>query len=175
MSVAVVIPLFNHERFIVTSIESVLGQTRPVDKIVVVDDGSTDGSVEAVRKIGDPRIALFTQQNAGAHSALNRAILEARDCEFIAILNSDDVYHPQRIEKCVAFLEANSPVDVVCTNRFTCVPNVQANGDANNTAVYDNIIQVVDLGPDAGKAKLISKVFGTVAARGPGLSQYLRT
>lgn len=116
MSIAVVIPLFNHGRFIATAIESVTGQSRPVDKIVVVDDGSTDDSVEVVRRMGDARIALFTQENAGAHNALNRAILEAKDCEFIAILNSDDVYHPQRIEKCVSFLESNPGHDVVCTN-----------------------------------------------------------
>lgn len=116
MSVAVVIPLFNHERFIAAAIESVLGQTRRVGKIVVVDDGSTDGSVGAVRKIGDARIALLTQANAGAHTALNRAIREAGDCQYIAILNSDDLYHPQRLEKCVGFLEANPQADVVCTN-----------------------------------------------------------
>ena len=115
-SIAVVIPLFNHERYVAAAIASVRQQTRAVENIVVVDDGSSDGSIDAVRGIDDARIALFMQTNAGAHAALNRAIHEARDSEFIAVLNSDDLYHPERIERCVAFLQATPQAEVVCTN-----------------------------------------------------------
>src|SRR5438067_1085737 len=99
MPIAVVIPLYNHERYIVEALRSVLAQTRPVNRIVIVDDGSTDGSVEVVRREfrDDARIQLLTQRNSGAHVALNRGIAEAAsDCEFIGILNSDDVYEPSR-------------------------------------------------------------------------------
>lgn len=114
-SVAVVIPLFNHEAFIAAALESVRNQTRPVQRIVVVDDGSTDRSVETVRAMKDDRIALFQQPNEGAHVALNRGIREAGECDFIAILNSDDVFEPRRIEVGVGFLEANPGIDVICT------------------------------------------------------------
>lgn len=116
MAIAVVIPLFNHERFIGEALRSVLAQTRPVDRIVIVDDGSTDRSVEKAREFSDPRISIFTQENAGAHAALNRGIAEAaRDCGILAILNSDDVFEPARIERCAGFLEKNPALDVVCT------------------------------------------------------------
>src|SRR5581483_5311539 len=116
MAIAVVIPLYNHERFIAEALRSVLAQTRRVDKIVVVDDGSSDASVEEVRKFDDNRIELITQENAGAHAALNHGIaIAAEQCEFITILNSDDVYGPKRIEKCGSFLEQNPGVEIVCT------------------------------------------------------------
>jgi glycosyltransferase involved in cell wall biosynthesis len=114
-TVAVVIPLYNHERYIGAALRSVLEQTRPPDRIIVIDDGSADGSAAEVEKFADSRITLISQENAGAHHALNRGIKLAADCDFIAILNSDDVYLPRRLERCVAFLEGTQSVELVCT------------------------------------------------------------
>src|ERR1044072_6676332 len=101
MTIAVVIPLYNHERYIADTLRSVLAQTRPAEKIVIVDDGSTDGSAAVVqREFTDARIVLIQQKNAGAHAAINRGIKEATDCEFIAILNSDDLFDPRRLAYC---------------------------------------------------------------------------
>jgi len=113
--IAVVIPLYNHAAYIGEAIESVLVQTRTVNKIVIVDDGSTDNSIEIVRAFAEPRIQLYTQPNAGAHAALNRGIKEATGCEYIAILNSDDVFARDRISKCTAFLDQTPAIDVVAT------------------------------------------------------------
>lgn len=113
--VAVVIPLYNHEAFIGQAIDSVLKQTLPPEKIIIIDDGSTDNSVEVVKKITDSRIELITQHNTGAHTALNHAIALAKGVDYIAILNSDDFYHPQRLERCVDFLEKDKTYDAVCT------------------------------------------------------------
>lgn len=115
MSIAVVIPLFNHERYIGEALRSVLSQTRPADRIIVLDDGSTDGSLAAAREIADPRITVLSQPNAGAHETLNRAIALAEGPEFIAILNSDDLYEPTRLETCLRYLETDPETEVVCT------------------------------------------------------------
>ena len=153
MSTAVVIPLFNHERFIGETLRSVLAQTRAVDRVVIVDDGSADGSVEKAREFSDARISILTQPNAGAHAALNRGIAEAaRDCEFIAILNSDDVFEPRRIEKCVGFLEKNPSLDVVCT-RLKMI-------DADSR----------ELDPNDPKARWVSSLWN---ARSPCLGEWL--
>jgi glycosyltransferase involved in cell wall biosynthesis len=113
--IAIVIPLYNHAAYIGDAIRSVLAQTRAVDKIIIVDDGSTDDSVEVVRAFAEPRIELHTQPNAGAHAALNRGIEKAVACDYVAILNSDDVFAPERISKCVAFLDEAPSIDVVAT------------------------------------------------------------
>ncbi len=115
MSVGVVIPLYNHERYIGDALRSVLAQELAADRIVIVDDGSSDGSVAAVRQFEDTRIFLIEQKNSGAHAALNRGINEAKDCEFIAILNSDDVFHPERLAKCVSHLQKCPDLEMVVT------------------------------------------------------------
>ena len=113
--IAVVIPLYNHAAYIGAAIRSILAQTRAVDKIVIVDDGSTDDSAEIVRAFAEPRIELYTQPNAGAHAALNRGIEKAVGCDYVAILNSDDVFARERISKCAALLDEMPSIDVVAT------------------------------------------------------------
>ena len=116
MQLAVVIPLYNHERFIGDALRSVLAQTVRVDRIIVIDDGSTDQSAAVVRGFDDARIELVTQENAGAHAALNRGVaMAAEDCEWIAILNSDDVFGPARLGRCLEFLKEHPELDLVCT------------------------------------------------------------
>ena len=113
--IAVVIPLYNHAAYIGDAIRSVLAQTRAVDRIIIVDDGSTDDSAEVVHAFAEPQIELHTQPNSGAHVALNRGIEQATGCDYVAILNSDDVFAPERISRCVAFLDETPSIDVVAT------------------------------------------------------------
>lgn len=115
MSVAIVIPLFNHERYVAAALRSLLVQTRPPDRIIVIDDGSTDGSLDSARAAADSTVTLLSQPNAGAHAALNRGIALATDCDFAGILNSDDLYEPARIESCLGSLEQNPAAAVVTT------------------------------------------------------------
>ena len=92
-SYSVVIPLYNKERHIARAVRSALGQdTRPLE-VIVVDDGSTDGSAEAVRSLDSPDVLLVSQENGGASAARNRGIREARG-EFVAFLDADDEWKP---------------------------------------------------------------------------------
>lgn len=113
---AVVIPSFEHARYVGAALDSALAQTRPPDRIVVVDDGSRDGSPARIEAYAARGVELVVQENAGAHAALNRAVaIAAEDCEFVAILNSDDVYEPERLERCLALLAARPDLGVVCS------------------------------------------------------------
>ena len=76
-TISVIIPLYNKEREIGDTLRSVLAQTLQPTEIVVVDDGSTDGSADAVRAIASPLVKLVTQANAGVCAARNRAIAES--------------------------------------------------------------------------------------------------
>ena len=117
--VAVVIPSYNHAGYIVSALESVAAQTLPPAQIVVVDDGSIDNSLEVIRAFADAHpqvpLLLIPQANAGAHHALNRAVAEAGEADYIAVLNSDDLYEPARFERCAAYLGTHPECAVVCT------------------------------------------------------------
>ncbi len=113
--IAVVIPLYNHEQYIAGGLRSVLGQTRQPRRVIVVDDGSSDGSVAAARAAGGNHVEVIPQDNRGAHEALNRAVSLAADCEFTAILNSDDEFAPERCAVCAEVLENEPAAMLVCT------------------------------------------------------------
>ncbi len=98
MLVSVVIPAYNAERFLRMTLLSAQAQTYPHLEIVVVNDGSTDGTAELSEAMarGDKRIRVVHQSNAGLAAARNRGIREARG-EYIAPLDADDLWHPENI------------------------------------------------------------------------------
>ncbi len=111
--VSVVIPSYNHGSYIGRSLESVLAQSHQDFEIVVVDDGSTDDSVEKIRSFDDPRVTLEVfPQNRGACVALNAAIRRAKG-EFIAVLNSDDFFLPEKLALQVDCLDAHPEIGAV--------------------------------------------------------------
>lgn len=113
--VSVIIPAYNAEQFIAKTLHSVLQQTYPNLEVVVVDDGSSDRTVEIVRSFAseDARIVLFCQSNAGVAVARNWGITQSKG-EFVAPIDADDLWHPQNLEKQVACMqEPGSAVGVV--------------------------------------------------------------
>jgi len=97
--VSVLLPSYNHEPFIGEAVASVLEQTLSDLELIIVDDGSTDGSWAHIERFDDARIVRHRQENQGAHAALNKASeLASRASEFVAILNSDDVWDPRWLE-----------------------------------------------------------------------------
>ncbi len=88
-SVAIVIPAYNHERFVADAVRSALAQGDRVSEVVVVDDGSKDGTADVVRSISDPRLRLITQANAGPSAARNRG-WRATTARWVQFLDADD-------------------------------------------------------------------------------------
>jgi len=114
MDISVVIPSYNHSRFIQATVSSVLTQSIRDLELIVVDDGSTDNSVEILKAIDDPRLQVITQHNEGAHSAINRG-LSIASSDYLAIINSDDAYYPSRLETLIDVLELDSEVGLVAS------------------------------------------------------------
>ena len=101
--VSVVIPSYNHAPYIRQAVESALTQSYANIELIVIDDGSTDTSLDYLRTVSDSRYTLVEQANAGAHNAINKGLSLAKG-EYLAILNSDDIYHPERIATCISRL-----------------------------------------------------------------------
>ena len=91
--ISVIIPLYNKEHYIKETIESVLAQTYTDFELIIVNDGSTDNSVNIVSMIEDPRIIIVNQKNAGVSSARNHGLQIAKG-EYIAFLDADDTWLP---------------------------------------------------------------------------------
>ena len=95
-TISAVVAAYQSEPYIAEALDSILGQTLPPDEVVVVDDGSTDGTARILNSYSD-QIRVLRQRNAGYPTAMNRAIREAK-CEFVAPCGADDVWEPQKLE-----------------------------------------------------------------------------
>ena len=107
--VSIITPSWNSEKYIEKTIESVQKQTYMNWEMIVVDDCSTDRTVEIVEKISkeDPRVRIIRQEvNGGAAKARNRSLCEATG-RYIAYLDADDIWKPTKLEKQVEFMKAN--------------------------------------------------------------------
>ena len=96
-SVSVVIPTYERAEWVVRALQSVYAQTRPADEVLVVDDGSTDGSAEIIDE-RFPQADVIRQKNLGVSAARNAGIRQARG-EWIALLDSDDEWAPTKLER----------------------------------------------------------------------------
>lgn len=113
---AVVIPCYNHARYIGEALESCISQTRKPDRVIVIDDGSKDDSMAVMEPFKARGVEVRGRENRGAHNTINELIGEAaRDCDWISILNSDDRYLSRRFEKCLEVAAANPGKSVIST------------------------------------------------------------
>lgn len=96
--ISVIIPAYNHQRFIAAAVDSVLQQTVSDFELLVIDDGSTDNTGEIVKGYSDPRLTYYHQENQDAYNTINRGLSLAKG-SYVAILNSDDVYALNRFER----------------------------------------------------------------------------
>jgi glycosyltransferase involved in cell wall biosynthesis len=98
LKVSAIIPTYNRRTQIFRAIDSVLAQTEPADEIIVVDDGSADGTREAVKAQYGSKVTVLFQENKGVSAARSLGVLEARG-QWVAFLDSDDVWLPTKLER----------------------------------------------------------------------------
>lgn len=108
---SIVIPLYNKETYIENTIKSVLNQTFTDFEVVIVNDGSTDKSVEKVSQFNDSRIKIINQKNQGASVTRNTG-LENASSEFIAFLDADDLWFPNHLEVLKELIEKHPNVGI---------------------------------------------------------------
>jgi len=145
--VSVIIPVNNRATVVAEAIESVFGQTFRDFELLVVDDGSTDGTWEALQSYG-PRLCPLRQPHRGAASARNLAILRAAG-EFLAFLDSDDLWRPEKLARQVEFLDQHPEVSLVhCDGWWIKGSEIPADL-ASRPTFYSN--RPIPQGPDAAR------------------------
>ncbi|MBK8743116.1 MAG: glycosyltransferase family 2 protein [Betaproteobacteria bacterium] len=110
--VSVIIPTYNRRDLVLNAIGSVLAQTLPVDEIIVVDDGSGDGTADALQRHFGSRVLYVRQDNAGVAAARNHGLAIARG-DYLALLDSDDEWLPEKNSRQVQWLDAHPDFGMV--------------------------------------------------------------
>lgn len=113
--ISIIIPLYNKEHSIATTLQRVLTQTWQDFEIIIIDDGSTDNSLSLVNSFTDKRIHIIQQANAGVSAARNRGVMEAHG-ELIAFLDADDEWKPDYLATQITLVKKYPQCDVFATN-----------------------------------------------------------
>ena len=152
--ISVVIPLYNKVGQVEETLQSVLAQTYNDFEIVIVDDGSTDGSAEKVEALGIGNLRLIRQKNAGVSAARNRGIEEASG-EFVALLDADDLWKPEYLATQFGLTQKYPECDVFTTDYEM---------HDNNGKVTHSIIRRINF---CGESGVLSNYFEVASCSNP--------
>jgi glycosyltransferase involved in cell wall biosynthesis len=149
--VAVIICTYNMAKYLPASIDSALSLKYQNLEIIVVDDGSKDGTKELVQERYAKRITYVYQENKGLFAARNMGIARAGDAKYYSIVDADDMAHPLKVWDEVAFLERNPDVPICFSNLFLFKDNGEAigtnwNGDdlIGTNRLYGKIVNPIE-------------------------------
>ena len=117
--VSIIIPTYNQSQYLEEAMESVLNQTYQNIEIIIVDDGSTDNTSEVVKSF-DNKIIYIPQKNKGASSARNAGIKKAQG-QYVAFLDSDDMWIKNKLEKQIKFIQNNPEIGLLGTGCYQMV------------------------------------------------------
>lgn len=137
---SVVIPLYNKEKSIASTLQSVLNQTFTDFEIVLVNDGSTDNSLEIAKKVIDPRIRIIDKPNGGVSSARNRGIEEARYA-WICFLDADDLWEKIHLETVFDLISKFPQDKVFCTSFIYSNEKMPSIDNATISVIEDYFVE----------------------------------
>ena len=126
LDVSVIIPVFNRSELLKRALDSVFSQSLPPRQVIVVDDGSTDDTIELLRSKYSSTVSVISQENAGVSRARNVGI-SASSHEWIAFLDSDDEWHSRKLEKQVDFLTQNPEYQICHSDEIWIRKGIRVN------------------------------------------------
>lgn len=151
MNVSVVIPCFNRKKTLSRSIDSVVNQTYKPSEIIIVDDGSTDGTRDFILN-SYPNIKYFFQPKKGVSSARNKGIRESSS-DWVAFLDSDDEWLPQKLEKQINQLGKHSEIFISHTNEIWIRNGVRVNQMKKHQKyggyIFDKCLDICRISPSS--------------------------
>mgnify|MGYP000389145418 CR=1 FL=1 len=143
MKVTIAIPFYNAEAYLLDAIRSVFAQTHAEWELILIDDGSTDGSLKIANSINDPRVRVISDgKNKRLAGRLNEVTKLAK-YDYIVRMDADDLMLPNRIETQLAVFKENPEIDIVTTGVFSTLNNLTLKGirgQSYNEATFKDII-----------------------------------
>ncbi|MDY6902659.1 MAG: glycosyltransferase [Cyanobacteriota bacterium] len=149
MNISAIIPVFNGEATIRETIDSILNQTFRDIEIIIINDGSTDTTLETIKEISDSRIKIFSYPNAGLSASRNRGISQAQG-EYISFIDADDLWTPDKLELQWQALQKNPQAAVAYSwthyidesSKFLkSGRRIKVNGDAFSQLLVTNFLE----------------------------------
>lgn len=137
LKISIVIPLYNKKSHIKQTLNSALNQTYESFEIIIVDDGSTDNSLDEINNIQDKRIKIIKQKNSGVSSARNTGIREAKG-QFIAFLDADDIWEENYLEEINNLIIKYNECDIFVSAYKIILPNGRINYSETFDTELDN-------------------------------------
>ena len=147
---SIVIPLYNKANFVSQTIYSVLNQTYQNFEIIIVNDSSTDNSLDVVKQIKDSRIKIYTKKNGGVSAARNYGIRKA-NYDYIVFLDADDLWEKDFLFSINELIETHSTAGMFCTGFYK---------------IKKNIKKYVSIYPNDGKVRIITNYCKEVMSHG---------
>jgi glycosyltransferase involved in cell wall biosynthesis len=142
-TVSVVVAAYNMARYVADAVRSVLAQTYTDLEVIVIDDGSTDGTADVMKVFeGDPRVKYVRQANLGQPRAKNAGILAARG-RFIAFCDADDLWVPNKLERQLPRFDADPKVGVVYCRTAMITAEGERNGEFSPDAPSGDILRTL--------------------------------
>jgi glycosyltransferase involved in cell wall biosynthesis len=123
--VSIIIPTYNREEFLLEAVKSVLAQTYEDFELIVVDDGSTDGTKKVIQRY-KKRLRYLSQANQGVSAARNNGLAHAQG-EFVAFLDSDDLWLPEKLAAQIAFMDRHPQAQICYTDEIWIRRGVRVN------------------------------------------------
>lgn len=140
--VSVLIPVFNNAPYLRAAIDSILVQTFDDFELLVIDDGSSDQSLELLNAYSDARVRVYSRPNRGMVATRNE-LIERSSGELIAIMDADDISHPERLATQVEFLATNPGVGAVGTRGRFIDPDGDELSDFNDCITHTQITEAL--------------------------------
>jgi glycosyltransferase involved in cell wall biosynthesis/predicted SAM-dependent methyltransferase len=154
-TVSVIMPSYNHARYVGMAINSVLGQSLQDIELIVIDDGSTDGTQDILRGIKDERVrCVLRDRNVGASQGSNEGLAMARS-PYVAMISSDDLFAPTKLERQLAEFNAGGDVTAVF-----CVPRL-IDGAGNALPAGTHFLQQLFVAGRWTRAEVLRRLFRT--------------
>ena len=150
-NVSVIIPTYNRKAFLTNAIDSVLSQTYQNLELIIIDDGSSDKSTEYVKK-KYPNIKIYKQFNKGVSSARNKGI-KASSNNWLAFLDSDDKWHPKKLEKQINYLIKNPKYKICHTDEIWIRKGIRINQHKKHKKyggfIFDKSLELCRISPSS--------------------------